>query len=161
MSRTQVCKKVDLKDGARFEFANGNTHVVKLGDFSQEIQLQYAVNGVKQKLGDAYAGALGNAVEAERRFLTVLNATKNGDWTVRGEAGPRVTVLAETLARAKGMDIEAAVEFVNGMDDDGKKRLRSHPAIKKASAAIRLERAQKDAERTGDTDEELDLDSIA
>jgi hypothetical protein len=123
-----------------------------------EIKTQLALHGLSQKVGDSYAGA--DSIEAARAAAQrVVDDLIAGRWTAQragGGGGPRVTQLAEALARVAtasadlpDMSIEEAVEVVSDMEDEQKKALRANAAIKAAMAEIKLERAKKEASEGG------------
>lgn len=160
MAKQQVCKKSVSDEAVTFAFTdNGEAVTVHLGQFSPDMQQRFALHGISQKLGDSYSGADGSPEVARSMFNDTLAAVLNGEWTVRGEAGPRVSMLAEALSRAMGIAIEEAVETVNGLDDDAKKKLRAHKAIKAATVAIKQDRLEKEAARA-DSGDDTDLASI-
>ncbi len=149
---------VEEPAGVVFQYPDGKSISVLLSELSQDMITRLAVHGISQKLGDAYASAskqenpLGWAKEQVQEGLKQL---KEGDWRVTTAGGPRATLLARALARATGNELDAAIEVVDGLDDDQRKALHKDPAIKQAKAAIKLEDAQKAAERAkGATAEE-------
>ena len=116
----------DSAIAVRFAFANGNTHDVERASFNQTVQDCFLLNGMSQKLGDKFAGSAGPD-EAEDMFLDLLESLSgdDGTWIKVGErAGPRTTVLAEALHRAKSdkyPSVEAAATAVSGWDADKRK----------------------------------------
>jgi len=126
-----------------------------------EIQLKLALHGASQKGGDSYAG-VGDDIPA-----AIVNATRvfkdliEGNWTTRvsGVGGPRITLLAEALARvgtmqaqqadanAEAITLEQALAVIEMLSDEDKKDMRADPQIKAVSAEIKLERAQAEAEK--------------
>jgi hypothetical protein len=114
------------------------------------------VHAISQKVGDSYAGA-GDAESplafAKQAIAETIKQLIDGDWRVTQPGGIRVSLLARALARATGQTVEAAqgaIDVHSQLDDEGKpseagkaflKNLRAQPAIKAATAAIKLEDA--------------------
>lgn len=147
--RNSICVKSAEYPAVKFSFANGKEYDVNVKDLSEAMQQQAMVHGISQKLGDAYAKSE-SADEAEEKFLLALSAIEAGEWNSKrsGTGG----LVVEALARAQGMELSEAKEVWERLDEEGQKKLRKHPAIKKAIAEIQLERA-KDAP-------ELDLSAL-
>ena len=146
MAKQQIATKTETESGVVIAFSTGEKLEADLNNYPEEIRLRLAIHGLKQKLGDAYAGAepedayaLASAVDARLR---------EGTWTTRtaGSSSAKVSKLIQALARATGQPIEVCREKVADMDDDAIKSLKAHPAIKKALAEMRLEAAAKEAE---------------
>lgn len=141
-------------------FADGQKLELNVFQLPQEMQKRLMFHGLRQKTGDSYAGAKGNASVARQSASDVIEQLKNGEWTGGrdGEARPRLGELAEAVAAVKGMDLEKAKEAINkiaaleGSEEEkkaGKKKLdemRAHPKIKAAIAKAKAEKAQKELE---------------
>lgn len=163
MAERKVSKTVreDLS-GVDFEFHDGAVMEVNVADLPADIVKQLVVHGVSQKIGDSYAG------EDAENCMTIAQATlKNlldGNWSTRtGGGGPRISQLAEALARCTGQEVSACVAKIAEMSDDDKKAVRAHPKVQAALAEIKLEKAQADAAKAAETageEGEFDLGSI-
>lgn len=138
--------KTDLDNGVQIDFTSGDSIKATLDEFSEEIVKQLAIHGLKQKLGDSYASC--DVEEAFDKCKGVYETLLSGDWSARtgGGGGPRVTQLAQALAEAAGVSLEEATAKIEEMDDERKKKVRNHPAVKVVLNRYALERAQKRAE---------------
>lgn len=144
---SKIATKTDIENGVRFEFSTGDVLEASLTELPEDIRLKLAIHGLKQKLGDAYAGA--EPEEAPKLASDVYASLREGKWTTRvpGSGGSRVTQLARALAEAAGQPVEAAMEKVESMSEDERKALRKHPRVKAILARYRAEAAAKAAER--------------
>lgn len=133
-------------------FANGKELVVEPKSFNQSISTCLLLHGISQKLGDSYAST-SDADEAYDKAANLFEALsgEDGEWLQRGEAaGPRVTVLAEAVARAKPEKyptVESAVEMLAAKSKDEKKAIAANKVIAAAMAEISAERAMERAEK--------------
>ena len=80
---------------------------------------------------------------------------------MRTGGGSGVTDLARALAEATGYEIEAAVDRLEGADDETKKQLRKEPQIAAILARLRKERADAKAKETAKLAKEADGKSLA
>ena len=146
MAEKKVSKSVS-DTAVTFSFATGEEVAVSPKDFSNEIQAQLMLHGLSQKLGDSYSGE--DADKCHSIFTGVLANLAEGNWSARAGGGgaPRISQLAEALARETGEDVAKCVETLAAMDDDKKKAVRSHPAIQVQLSQIKLEKAAADAEK--------------
>jgi hypothetical protein len=169
MARFNKAKKVvNTAEGTiQFDFANGETRVIKPADLSQDIQNQALFHGVSQKLGDSYASAE-DVEEAVAAFDTVYKGLTEGKWTTRvaGEGGGGVTMLVEALydvTKAEGRTLEQCQDLINNMDDAQVEGLKKLPPIVASLAKIRAERAAVAAAKAAKAAESagpLDLSSL-
>ena len=82
-------KTVDYAAGTiEFAFKNGETRVVRLDEFSDDIRRNLLVYGLSQKFGDAYAAADGDATTAVSLFDGMYEALSNGEWSDRASPVP-------------------------------------------------------------------------
>lgn len=129
---------------------SGNSIEVDVKDFNKDITKYLTLHGLSQKLGDAGAGR--SPADTEAHVIAVLDALKEGKRGVARAAGeggaPRVTQLAEALARITGQEVADCVDKIAEMSDEQKKGLRAHPQIKTAIAEIKVEKLA--AEKTED-----------
>lgn len=145
--------------GVAFTSGEESIAAITLADLPADIVTRLAVHGLSQKIGDSYAGA----ASAERPFAYAVEAIKEtiaqlvkGEWRVAAVGGgPRATLLARAIARATGAALDSIMATIAGKEeelseDDYKaflKALRADPAVKQATAAIKLEDAAAEAER--------------
>lgn len=162
MAERKVTKEV-TETGVDFTFADGSVMSANLSELSEDMVTKLALHGLSQKVGDSYSGedAANCQTIAEKTFETL----QKGEWSSRsgGGAGPRISQLAEALARVTGKEVQECVAKIAEMDDDQKKDLRAHPQIKATIAEIKLEKAQADAEKSAadaDSSEGFDLSSL-
>lgn len=132
----------------QFTAEDGTVQTLDVNSLSDEIKFRLMVHGASQKVGDSYAGAKAesNPVEfAKASIAETIKQLVEGNWRVTAVGGPRVTDLATVYAQVSGETLEAAVEFVGGMDEDATKALRAKPRIKAALAALAAKRAAEKA----------------
>lgn len=148
--RIQVAKKDYDTENASFSivFSNGQKREVTITDLPSEIQLNLALHGLSQKLGDSYASVKGNVELAIEKFDAVLKQLAAGEWAAKreGEGSSKVTELAEAIARIKNVPIEKANAAVAKATDEQIKGWKANSSVKAMIAQIRAEKAQKRAE---------------
>ncbi|HYE38141.1 hypothetical protein [Methylocaldum sp.] len=147
--------------GVEFEFAGKEPQLVRLEDFSPDIQLHFALHGMSQKLGDAYSASKGDVDVAQGLFTDTLNQLKNGEWRAargEGDSKPRTTELADALARIKGLPVAEVQAALKDATDEQLKTMRSNERVKATIAVIRAEKAQARLEKLA---AEGDIDDIA
>ena len=119
-------------------------------DFSripQEIWNLAAQHGLKQKLGDSYAGAA-NAYEARESFELVAERLMSGNWNKPTESTggqSEAKLLEEAVARATGKAIEVVQAKLDEMDKESQKALAKQTQVAAAIQEIKAERAQERA----------------
>lgn len=146
--------------------AEKETISFSLSDFPEEIVQRAALYGLSKKMVDSVAGEKARIAkdrgvdtrdisDSDAEYISAmvsgikdtLEQLKSGEWTAargEGEAKPRVTELAEAIARVKGMPISDAVILVRKVGEEDKEKLsrwRKHPQIQLAIAQIRKEKA--------------------
>ena len=129
-----------------FNFSDGTIRTVKLADFSKDIQLHYALHGISQKGGDAYASAKGDVAAAIASFDAVIAQLMSGEWRAaraEGEAKPRTTELAAAIARIKGQTIEEVSAALAAATEEQRKTLRSNERVKAVIAVLRAEKPKR------------------
>lgn len=113
MAKNRVCKKVVSVDTKSISFTdltkpNGATFtadVTKLPGFHPAVTglaLRSLLHGVSQKLGDTYADGDDPIAGVTAAFESLVA----GEWSQRGEAGPRDSILLEALAAIHGKTAE-------------------------------------------------------
>lgn len=142
-----LAKEYDLDNGvAEFKFGDGRLLSFNVDGLSDDIKRELLFHGVMQKVGDAAAGVKGNYDEGVANCGRVIEQLQAGQWTATrggGEAKPRVTDLANAIARLKGIEVETALSAVEAATDEQRKAWRALPAVKLEMARIREERARK------------------
>lgn len=164
--RIQVAKKDYDSETATFSivFADGTSHEVALESLPQEIQLNLALHGLSQKLGDSYASVKGNVAAAKEKFEATLKQLLAGEWAAKreGEGGSKVTELAEAIARIKGVPVATANAAVGKASDDQIKGWKANAKVKAVIAEIRAEKAAKRAEKQeGEASKDIEIDLAA
>ena len=138
----RIAKKVETESGVRFLFGEeGSVGTIEtdLNELNDEIRLKLALHGLKQKLGDAYAGEKDPAA-AMKAVEEVYSRLKNGEWTTgRAGGGSRVGQLAKALARVKGVSVEEAAAAIENLSKEERAQLRKHPLVQKALLEIKME----------------------
>lgn len=150
----QKCKKRVVRDAdgspvsVNFLFRNGSLLECKLEDLMPNMRIEVLAHGIKQKVGDEGAKekvTTADEFEAQARLM----------WTrlVDGTAFTRLAGAIETggdlavaLAEFKSKPLAEAQEFVKGLSQAERNKLKVHPQVK----AI-LDRIM--AERAGNTDD--------
>lgn len=131
----------------QLEFADGEVQVFDLATLGDDMKTALLVHGGKQKIVDSFSGVKELAA-CRDRSAGVWEALTAGKWTTRvaGEGGPRITLLAEAIAKVQGLSVEDAREKIELLDEDTRKAVRAHPQIKAAMADIKAERARVKAD---------------
>lgn len=142
--RQEFCKKSWNKEARQWEwkFANGHLEVLKESELNAETKENLCIHGGLQKGGDSYAGAKGDFTVGITKLQGVLAALRDGSWTVERETGPRLSDLAEAVARLKSKPIDECLENIKSLSEDELLNLRTHPAVKLAMADIKAEKAR-------------------
>lgn len=128
-------------------FTDDTVVEVDFAKLPDAIKTQLALHGLSQKVGDSYASSE-SVTEAYQSAKRVADDLMAGNWSVRkaGEGGPRVTLLAEAIARIASRTVEEALEVIGALSEEEQKQLRGDAGVKKVMAQIKLERATKAAE---------------
>ena len=122
-------------------FTNGTTVELDCDQLSEGMQAQGLYHGIKQKLGDSYAGAK-SIEEAIAACTGVANALMDDTWNAgRDASGDLVTALVEQT----GQPLETVVSKLSGMTKEEKADIRKHPALKVILTRIAAERAAEKA----------------
>jgi len=145
----RITRTINVEDGT-IAFRVDGTEVLNvwLEDFKPDMLRRLTLHGISQKIGDAAAG-LGDAEMIRAALINTAEMLRNGNWGAERAPGkPRVTLLAEAIARVKqslGQDRtpEDVQKKLDVMDRKEKAEVRKHPAVRKAMEQIREER-QKD-----------------
>lgn len=146
----KVANKVKDSAGVTFKFLDkaGTTISCGLNDLPEHIVTALAVHGLSQKVGDSYASAqsvaeaIGNAQEVWKNLVA-------GNFNVRNSTGG---ILAEAVARIKGIAVEEAFTVLEALDEDKIDALKKNERVKATIAVIKGERAAAKAVSSGDDD---------
>lgn len=154
-AKVKFCEKSAEGTIVSFIFGNGQELTLDVSTLDENIQTNLMIHGALQKIGDSYAGAAGDYAFAVAGAQKVIDNLLGGEWKSAregsgGESKPRVTELAEAVARIKGMELAQAVEVISGLTDEQRKALRAKDKVKSVIAQIRYEKAAKKAEEAGD-----------
>lgn len=131
-------------------FADGTQRRVSYDDLPEEMKVQAALHGLKQKATDCYAAAKGEddpvAWAIEQHEATVA-AILEGDWNRSGSLGGLVY---EAIAAAMSQPVETVIAAMQAMSKEAReaklKEIRKHPAFKAEYTRMQAERAAKKAE---------------
>jgi hypothetical protein len=148
MANKIATKSINVEDmNVMFKFVDGTTRTIALSDLSEGMVTHLALHGLSQKGGDSYSGAesVGEAVE---KFNSTIDMLLNGDWSAGRSASGGIWV--DAIAAAADVSREEALAKWNAADDDTRKELKKHPAIKAAKAQIELERAKTKVASAGE-----------
>lgn len=165
-----IDREYDL-DAASAEVSVAGNVILALSysDFSPEIVKQGFLYGITKKMVDSVASIKGQlakdrnvetssitnedpeyiklVIEGLKEKFQQLRADGGNEWEAargEGEAKPRVTELAEAIARIRNMALEEASALVKKVSEENKEKLtawRKHPQIQLAIAQIRQEKA--------------------
>lgn len=135
-----LTKTVDGK-GVTFTLGNGKSVRLTFSDYPEERLHEAMAHGFSQKVGDTVAGLsklkeyrLAEEVLTEQ--IAGLKTAWNSGRTTTATGG----LLAEALARVKGMDIADVVPSVTAASPEQRRAWLEHPAVAKAVADITAER---------------------
>jgi len=163
MGQKRIDRKLDLAVGSvtftNLENGETATHSVddvfgsgawemlkalKNGEMAQRAML-HSLNAFG---GDAAADKTIDAIVA---INARVQSVKDGNWTMKGSGGggPHPTVLAEAIAKVKGLDVDEVAAKLADLDDETKKGLRKNPRVKAAIAEINAKRAKDKAKAAG------------
>jgi hypothetical protein len=161
---TETSKKARKTKRVYFNAAGETTDRVKADSIGFQID---EVNGqgrsLKRKYADypdavqncakgfGFVTSLGNTVgKKDADFEDLLARDEvfmNGEWAEAGEAGPRISILAQAIVKAaaasgKTYEIDKITAKLKAMDDASRKSMKDDPAIASAFADIQLEAAK-------------------
>jgi len=144
----RISRVIDTEQGiVTFRVNGADVLIARLDNYSPSIQRRLTLHGLSQKIGDAAAG-ITDAEEICRTLASVEDMLQAGKWGAERAPGkPRVTLLAEAIARVKqslGQDRTPGdvQKKLDAMDRKEKAEVRKHPAVRKAMEDIRAERAK-------------------
>lgn len=136
----KIAKKVKLANGLRFEFADAKKTVLEynLSLLSETLRTELAIHGLSQKLGDSYSGleTVAEAMAMVKSVWANLLADKFNA-SVSGSG-----LLAEAVARIKGISIAEAEAKLATADAEVIEKLKGNVKVKAVMVVIRGERAK-------------------
>lgn len=106
----------------RFDFRNGETRTLDLGDVPEAIQLQLLGHGASQKVGDECAGE----EDVDDMVLAVdgmIGRLLKGEWSTARQAGDSSaggSLVVKALAEVTGKSVQAIKDFLQGKLDADK-----------------------------------------
>lgn len=159
----KFCEKSSEGTVVSFKFANAEVRSLDLSSLSDETKEALMVHGALQKIGDSYAGAAGDfgfAITNVEKIMANLEAGNFNAPRAAGEAKPKTGELAEALSAIQGTSVEEAAELVEAMDDDTRKAVRAHPAVKAKIAELRAAKAAAAAAKAAAEGKGFDLSSL-
>lgn len=124
-------------------FPHGKQVTVNVAELSPEIQRELMEHGLKQKVGDSYAGAL-TSEDAYAKAVEVADALKAGQWNP-GRTGASGDIV-EALAMETGKPLAECADVIARMDKDRRKQLKENARIKMHLATIQARRMAERAE---------------
>jgi hypothetical protein len=140
---TKVATNVEL-GRLTFVFNDGSEETFLLSDLSEKMHARLSLHGLTQKLRDSYAS---RPAEAYEQVMGVWESLLGDNWTRRGEAVSRVTVLVRAILRINPDLEESAVsEKVKALSKADRKTLEAEPSVAAAMAEIKAEDAAARAE---------------
>ena len=155
--KRQQCKKSILRNAngkplsVVFTFRNGGVEELGLHEISQDMLVECAAHGIKQKAGDE--GARESVTTAEefqmavrRMFERLIAGTA---FERQASGGFTETDLAKALAEFKGIEVATATEFLKTLTAGQKAKLKVYDPIKTIIDRLMAERAS-----ASDEDEE-------
>lgn len=152
---SKIAQSDVVKGKLVFTFANGGKVAIDPAKISDDIREQLVMHGLTQKIRDSFAGAKGDANYAQAQAEGVVEALLAGEWNRRGGGAFGGNLLAEAVARIKGIEVGEAREKLGALTDDQRDALKKSPSVKKMILTIKAERAQAGANE--DDDDALDL----
>jgi hypothetical protein len=129
--------------------------VVDVTAMPPEVIERAAWYGLNQKIGDAAAGAAGDAVSARTAMANVLHALLEGDWSRTGESAD---TWVEAVARARGVELQIVRARWAKLTAEQRRGVRACADVVRAHAEILRERAERLARSGGTTP--IDLDEL-
>jgi hypothetical protein len=123
-------------------FRHAEIREYDLTRLTDEVRQRLEHHGAKQKLVDKFASA-STAAECVAAVDAVWASLRGGEWNLRGErgAGEELMILAEAVARVKGIATDSALKTLSGMSEADRKKIRALPKILEMVQTIERERA--------------------
>lgn len=147
---TKIATKETLDNGVRFTFADKASTKLdfNLSELKKDMLTALALHGLKQKLGDSYAGvdSISEAIEGVKAIWKNLQA---GNFNTRTGGN---SILSEAIARIKGISLEQASELLASLDEEALEKVKKNAQVKATMLVIRGERAATIANSESDLD---------
>lgn len=141
MAKNAIAQSDVVKGKLVFTFANDARVEIDPAKISDEIRDQLVMHGLTQKIRDSFAGAKGDVNFAVAQAEGVVEALLAGEWNRRGGGAFGGNLLAEAVARLKGIEIGEARQRLAELTDDQREALKKASSVKKAILEIKAERA--------------------
>lgn len=130
------------------DIASGQEIKRRFDEYPGAVRLCAEAFGFMTSLGNTVGKANSDFEDALARDEVFMN----GEWAEAGEAGPRISILAQAIVRAaaskgKELQIDAISEKLKAMDDSARKSLKDDAEIAAAFAEIQLEAAKERAKQ--------------
>ncbi len=138
MARNAICKKTNIDGAVQFDWADGEQTTVRIDDFSDEMQHEFILHGMRQKFGDSYADA-DSISQARAQFTDAVQAVLGGNWNKR-VIGVGITDLSNVISDLTGRSRAECLETLQAMPEDDVKALKKRKDVKAALARIRADR---------------------
>lgn len=135
-AKRKIRKTEIVGDEMIWTYANDEQLVCDWRALSDDIRKSLMLHGLKQKVGDAAAGA-DTIREAQMAMAQVVNNLTAGVWGTRSQGS---SILAEAMAKVTGCTVEEAMEALSKVDEEKVKEIRKRPDIKLAETQIKAER---------------------
>lgn len=164
-AKIKFCDKSHEGTVVTFAFGDGEALTLDTNELSQEIILELAIHGIKQKGGDSFAGAAGDYKFAKEACKRVLDALRAGEFNAGRAAGTgsgtaKNGELAEALAAIQGIELADATQMIDALDEEVRKQVRAHPQIKAKIAEQRAAKAAASAAKAMADGKAFDLASL-
>jgi len=154
MARVRIASRTTSDGEVVFNFANGKTLQVNLGDVVANGNVEkLAVFGLGEKIASAFVS--GDVESSYRRAVEMVELLRKGEFRFESaERGPRIGMLVKAIVRVgDGKASEEQVRaIVEAMDEAGLKRLRGSAKLKSVMAQIRAEETAAAAAEAGGDD---------
>lgn len=146
-------KKVDVEaKTVTWEFSNGETVIITLGEIPADILTRAALHGISQKGGDAYSSEK-DPTEAAAKCREVLERLRTGDWAAQRERGVgSISLTVQAIADLRGVPVEAIQAKWATLDEETQKALRKDERVQAKMAEIKAARLAAKAERAEESD---------
>ena len=138
MARNSVCKKTKIEGGVIFDFANGEQVTTMFNDFPVNMQVEFGLHGISQKLGDSYADA-DDINSAVALFKDCLTSIMDSNWNKR-TTGVLIVDLANVVASITGKTPAEALDKIKELSDDDVKALKKRKDVASGMARLKADR---------------------
>ena len=147
-----------------FTFTNEREVTAQLNDFSDDIQLYFALHGMKGKFGDLVAPARDKGYSVDEAATIVQDRIDDmiltGDWNKSGTGGGTPSLVMRAMVEHLPhifTDVEAATKAYGEMAEKDQVVIRQHLEIKELVKKYQLETA---TQRVEDSEGLVDLSAL-